>query len=217
LLISFAAACGGNNSASTGEASVTTSPIAPDVRLGDPPLQFSAAVTGASNTAVNWSVNGVLGGAAANGTIDATGLYTPPLNIPANSITVQATLVANSSVMGASVVTLWNPLPVVSSVNPSTIGIGNFSIIVTGSKFLNGATVLFGGTALTTTFNSATQLTASGTASQAGSIVVTVETQIQAAQVPSVRLPNRCRAARRSRLQPRCGSWNNPLSVRLQP
>ena len=40
---------------------------------------FSATVTGASNMTVTWEVDGVIGGSAASlGTIDASGVYTPP-------------------------------------------------------------------------------------------------------------------------------------------
>jgi hypothetical protein len=51
--------------------------------------------------------------------------------------------------------------------------VGAFTIQVNGSGFLTGAQVMFGTTALTTTFVSATELTATGTAvaAQAGSVV----------------------------------------------
>ncbi len=72
--------------------------------------------------------------------------------------------------------TLLNPIPVVASVSPQTVGVGAFTIQVNGSGFLSGAQVMFGTTALTTTFISATELLASGTASasQAGNVAVTV-------------------------------------------
>ncbi|HYY95256.1 MAG TPA: hypothetical protein VE713_12125, partial [Pyrinomonadaceae bacterium] len=40
--------------------------------------QFTPTVTGTTNTAVTWAVNGVAGGNATVGTIDATGKYTAP-------------------------------------------------------------------------------------------------------------------------------------------
>src|SRR3569833_417971 len=43
---------------------------------------FSATVTGASNTAVNWSVNGTAGGSATLGMISASGVYTAPMTVP---------------------------------------------------------------------------------------------------------------------------------------
>ncbi len=129
---------------------------------------------------MTWSVNGIAGGNATFGTISSGGQYTAPASVPtspaSNVVSVQALLVATPTVQGASAVTLDNPIPVVSSVNPATIGVGAFTIQVNGSAFVSGALVMFGSTALTTTFVSATQLTASGTAtaSQAGNVLVTV-------------------------------------------
>ena len=54
-------------------------------------------VTGSSNNAVTWSVNGVQGGDSIHGTIDANGLYTAPLSPPKAGITVTATSQANTS------------------------------------------------------------------------------------------------------------------------
>jgi hypothetical protein len=52
---------------------------------------FTATVTGAPTTNVDWQVNGVLGGNATFGTIDATGVYTAPLTPPIGStVTVTA-------------------------------------------------------------------------------------------------------------------------------
>jgi hypothetical protein len=47
--------------------------------------QFSAAVTGTSNTAVAWKVNGITGGSAAIGTISQTGLYKAPPSAPVST------------------------------------------------------------------------------------------------------------------------------------
>jgi len=79
-------------------------------------------------------------------------------------------------VQGTGAVTLLNPIPVVTSVSPQVIGVGAFTLQVNGSGFLSGAQVMFGTTALTTTFVSSTQLNATGTAAaaQAGSVAVTV-------------------------------------------
>jgi hypothetical protein len=47
--------------------------------------QFSAAVTGTSNPAVTWKVNGTPGGSAVAGTITATGLYYAPHSAPVST------------------------------------------------------------------------------------------------------------------------------------
>ena len=53
-------------------------------------VQYSATVTGLTNTAVTWSVNSVNGGNPTYGTITSGGLYKAPAAIPANGITVTA-------------------------------------------------------------------------------------------------------------------------------
>jgi uncharacterized protein (DUF1800 family) len=175
LLVCLVAGCGGGSTPS-----ITVSPVTANARPGDPPVQFTAAVTGASNTAVVWSVDGIAGGSAAAGLINSTGQYTAPASIPAspasNVVTVQASLVSTPTVQATGAVTLLNPIPVVTSVSPGTIGAGAFTIQVNGSGFVSGAQVMFGTTSLTTTFVSSTQLTGSGTASasQAGNVAVTV-------------------------------------------
>ena len=44
----------------------------------EPTQQFTATVTGTTDTAVNWYVEGVLGGNSTVGTISSSGLFTPP-------------------------------------------------------------------------------------------------------------------------------------------
>lgn len=156
-------------------ASVTVSPASANVRAGDA-YQFNATVSGAQNTGVVWSVNGTQAGSAATGTIDSSGKYTAPVTLPnPNSVTIQATSTADASVTGSAKVTLLNPTPVIAGISPATTNLGNFTLTVTGSKFISGAQVMFGGTALPTTFVSGAQLTATGNASLAGAIPVTVQ------------------------------------------
>jgi uncharacterized protein (DUF1800 family) len=78
--------------------------------------QFVSTLTGSANTAVVWSVVG----GAANGSIGASGLFTPPAVLPASTVVlVRATSVVNPLVSADAVVTLTPP-PVVVSVNPPT-------------------------------------------------------------------------------------------------
>jgi hypothetical protein len=166
---------GGNPGGNPGSGvSVTVTPNPADVRLGDTQT-FTAAVAGTPNQNVTWQVNGTAGGSASTGTISAAGLYTPPASFPnPNSVTVQAVNAADSTAKGASNVTLWNPIPILSTVNPSSFSTGAFTLNLVGEKFVNGATVSFGGTNLATTFVSSTQLTATGNASSSGMVGVTV-------------------------------------------
>ena len=65
----------------TGNAKVTIAPPAASVRCGNQQT-FVATVSGALNTSVTWTVNGVAGGTPPEGTITASGVYTAPLTLP---------------------------------------------------------------------------------------------------------------------------------------
>ena len=69
--------------------------------------QFSATVLNNADTSVTWSVDGVAGGNATAGTVDASGLYTAPS--AAGSHTVTATSVADSAKSGTASVTVTAP------------------------------------------------------------------------------------------------------------
>ena len=154
---------------------VSVTPPTANIRAGAT-LTFAAAVAGNSNTSVNWSVNDTAGGSAVLGTIDSTGKYTAPATLPpTGTVTVKAISVADATKSGTSAVTLLNPTPTLSGINPSATNIGNYSLMVTGSSFVSGAHVMMNGSALTTTFVSATQLSATGNATSAGTFPVTVQ------------------------------------------
>ncbi|MGB8542916.1 MAG: IPT/TIG domain-containing protein [Candidatus Acidiferrales bacterium] len=157
-----------------GQVSVSVTPTTADVRAGAT-HNFAATVTGTTNQNVNWSVNSIAGGNSSFGTISASGAYTAPASLPnPNTITVSAVSTVDSTASGASSVTLWNPTPTISDVSPATFAAGAYTLNVTGTNFVNGAQVLFGGASATTTFVSSTQLTATATASTAGTFGVTV-------------------------------------------
>ena len=104
---------------------VSVSPPTANIRAGDS-FPFSAAVSGTTNTAVTWSITGTAGSPPVIGTISASGNYTAPASLPnPNSITVLATSAADTSVSGSSSVTLLNPVPVLTGINPSSVGTGN--------------------------------------------------------------------------------------------
>ncbi len=139
---------------------------------------FTAAVTGSTNTAVSWSVNGIAGGNATVGTIVGNGNYLAPTNIPTpNAITVTATSMADPNAAGNAAITLGNPVPVLSSVLPTEMIVGiPFNVTLTGNNFMNGSVVNFGTQQLKTTFVSSSELTATGTATaaQIGNVPITV-------------------------------------------
>jgi hypothetical protein len=155
--------------------SVAVSPPTANIRAGST-YAFSATVSGSSNTGVTWSVNSTPNGNSSLGTIDSTGNYSAPSTLPSpNTITVTATSAADSTKSSSSAVTLWNPTPALTGISPAAANLGNFSLTLSGTNFINGAEVLFNNTALTTTFISSTQLTATGTASTAGTFPITVQ------------------------------------------
>jgi hypothetical protein len=77
---------------------------------------FSATVTGSTNTAVTWQVNGTLGGSQTLGFISTTGLYVAPGGVPTTSdgtggtttttLTVTATAQADNKTTGSATVTI---------------------------------------------------------------------------------------------------------------
>ena len=178
----FTAACANTSGTSTADKKKKPAPqvavkIAPtnaSVRAGLS-QQFSASVSGTSNTTVNWSVNGTAGGNSVLGIINSSGQYVAPQTLPnPNTVTVTATSAADSTAKADAAVTLLNPTPILSNISPSTINAGNFNLTINGSNFVNGATVSLAGTALHTTFVGATQLNATGSQSASGSYPVTV-------------------------------------------
>ena len=131
------------------------------VRLGGT-QQFTASVSGVSGATVTWQVNGVTGGAAGTGTISTTGLYTPPAAIPTpNAVTITAVngaAAGSSATVSAAVV---NPLPVVTSALATQTATGSaYSLDVLGTGFVSGSAILVNGSAVATTFLSATELKA---------------------------------------------------------
>src|SRR5579864_9345439 len=177
LGLSLLSGCAGLGGGSSKPSPVEISPAIASVRAGDT-LQFTAKVSGTMNQSVVWSVNGIVGGNATDGMISATGKYTAPATLPnPNSISIAATSSSDKSLSGKTTITLENPVPTVTVVSPTAVTVGNFSITISGSKFVSGAKVMFGAQALTTKFVSSTQLTATGTATtaqQGTSIQVTV-------------------------------------------
>jgi Bacterial Ig-like domain (group 2)/PQQ-like domain len=98
--------------------------------------QFSAVVEGSSDTKVKWSVDNIAGGNSASGTIDATGLYTAPMQ--AGTHTVTATSAADASKNASATVTVVAVVSDVSIAPASTeLSVGatqQFSATVQGQS-----------------------------------------------------------------------------------
>lgn len=155
------------------QVTISINPTSANVRAGSSQT-FTAQLNNATNQNVTWTVNRVAGGSASTGTISG-GAYTAPATLPnPNAITVGVTSVQDPSVSATSAVALWNPTPTISSVNPATFAAGSFALTVHGGNFVSGAQVIFGGSALATTFISSTQLSATGSEASAGTFGVSV-------------------------------------------
>ncbi len=131
-------------------------------------LQYNATVSGLTNSAVTWQVNGIAGGNKNYGTVSATGLYTSPATVPVGDILIQA--LASNKVTAAAVYVVIAPNgPSITSVTPGTIPLGTFGATVKGSGFMPGATVRDSFGNLATIYVNSTTLTVVGYARSSGS------------------------------------------------
>jgi hypothetical protein len=132
------------DSTKSASASVTFNPvtivIAPPsatVKTGDI-QQFTATVTGTSNTAVTWSVNGILNGNSSIGTISSTGLYTAPAVVPSPAqVVITVTSSADPTKSASASVTISSGIGI--SVSPTSVnvpvgGSQQFTAIVTNTS-----------------------------------------------------------------------------------
>jgi len=76
--------------------------------------QFGAFVSGTSNTAVHWMVNGTLGGDPTVGWITGSGVYTAPARVPSGSISVTAQSATQHTVSASAAVLVSRPVQPVS-------------------------------------------------------------------------------------------------------
>jgi hypothetical protein len=116
--------------------SVAVSPASTSLKVGQTQA-FSATVSGTSNTAVNWLVNGVVGGSSSGGTISSSGMYTAPAVVASSSVQVEAQSVAQSTAVGNATVSVM-PATVSVSISPTntSLQVGQsqqFSAQVTGT------------------------------------------------------------------------------------
>ena len=104
--------------------SVSTTPLGVTVIYTGNTQTFTANVTGETNTAVNWEVNGELGGDATIGTIDDTGLYTAPASAPNQpQVIIKAVSQADATVSGSYPLTIV-ATPVVTPPPAQTVSPG---------------------------------------------------------------------------------------------
>jgi hypothetical protein len=142
VLLAFLVACGGGGSSTPPPpppVSVTVSPTSlntlyPNLTGAPPQTQtFTATVHNDTNQSVSWQVNGVDGGNATFGTIDATGNYTAPVTLPSPAnFNVTAIAQADTTKTGNSIVTIQTPT-----------ASGDYPITVTATSGATSHTTLF--------------------------------------------------------------------------
>lgn len=118
----------------TQQIGITISPTSAQVFEGQT-KQFTASVTGTSNTAVNWSLSGTGCSGSGCGTISDSGLYTAPDSIP-TQVVVTATPVADTSLSASATVTIIAPVVVTISPTNVIVALGTkqqFQVSVTGT------------------------------------------------------------------------------------
>lgn len=149
--------------------------------------KFTAKVSGSSNHAVTWlltapagvspaaSVIGSLSNAVVKNGVATVTYHAPAAPLPGfAAVAISAASVAEPSAKAGNAITIDSLKPALSAVTPNPLPLGSFTLTVRGSKFAKGAQVLWNGQPLATGFVSATQLTATGTASQTGAVSITV-------------------------------------------
>ena len=111
VVAALAACSGPKGTVVNNNITVTVNEPAPTVNVFGT-MQFSAAVTGTSNTAVTWQVNNVTGGSLTTGFISSTGLFFAPGNAPSDQsanavpVTIKAISNASSSAFGTAQLTI---------------------------------------------------------------------------------------------------------------
>lgn len=115
--------------------------------------QFSATVTGTSNTAVTWKVNGTTGGSALTGTITAAGLYYAPHSAPVSTsanyedktteVLVTAVSQADSGASDSAIVV---PTPIQAARFPAPVPLGTSGGNAQDLSTVSGTTFCCSGT-----------------------------------------------------------------------
>ncbi len=134
--------------------SITLSPASSAVRVGSSTL-ISGQEGGLPVSGGQWTVVG----GAAQGQIDAKGLYTAPSSVPpSNPVTIQ--YVQQGGALGTAAIQVLGPVPVVVSTNPTSISRSSTPLTIVGSGFVAGSQVVINQVAVPTIYVDQNHLTA---------------------------------------------------------
>lgn len=124
---------GGGQPAPPEQVTISVSASSATVLLGNT-AQFNVTVSGTSNTAVAWSVDGIPGGNAKVGTISNTGLYTAPGDLPSPAATmITATSQADSTKSASASISVTSDIMLNAGLNPPN----TFSVTTGGTVQLS--------------------------------------------------------------------------------
>ncbi len=136
---------------------LTIAPSYSDVALGAT-RQFHGATNGIQPEGVTWSIVSVGGGS-----IDANGLYTAPTVMPGqNPVTIKAVTKGMPTKTQIAYANLLGPGPVITMATPNPVPSGTYTIKLTGSGILTGATILCNGVQLSGNLYTATSVSGVG-------------------------------------------------------
>jgi len=169
---------------------VAIAPSSATIAPGDS-YTFTANVTGTSNTAVTWEVNGNAGGDVNDGFITPgagngnTATYVAPISNPPSSVTITAVSGFDPAESGTATVSITtSAAPTLTSAQPNIVGEGSAQqeVFLTGTNFTSNSVVLAGNppAPVPTIFLSATLLHATipaATLSIARSVPLVVQAQ----------------------------------------
>jgi IPT/TIG domain len=169
LLFSTLVGCGGSGSGSNGDTapgSLTITAISPSTLTANPPGPVQITITGTGF--ISTSQVQVNGSSVPTTFVSATTLEAA---VPATQIVAGAKLVVtvvNGSVAtapsgAASTLVVNNPVPAITSLQPSMVlaGAGATDVLITGTGFLPTSAVTVNGGARTVTYTSATEISVS--------------------------------------------------------
>jgi hypothetical protein len=135
LVAFFLAGCTGNSAKSP--VTVKISPSSAQVYAGLT-AKFTASVTGTSNIAVTWEVNGKVSGDSSIGTISTNGLYTAPATVAsASTVTIRAISQEDSNASDSVTVGINPPATIAVSPAAATVASGatqQFQAVINGTN-----------------------------------------------------------------------------------
>jgi hypothetical protein len=125
----------------------------------DQSQQLVAVVSGNSNTAVTWQVNGVTGGNSTVGTISASGLYRAPAAVPSSgTVTVTAVSEADTAISASITAAVISPYASIAA-TPPWIPLPLHGVTVADFSFSGGVQDIRGSNYLSEALTSLNNLT----------------------------------------------------------